>query len=280
MQRRRAITRRDSWSTQIERASRVKYSKLSGAMLLKGVIGVSIAMVANGALAAPSYQMPFACNESWEVKTYFEHRPKKGVDLNRADDNGDPIVASAAGTISARRDAGDTSYGKHLIIGHGNGHSTLYAHLSSFSVGVGDSVRKGQRIGYVGNSGGSLGSHLHYEQLFNGTPVSVVFNGVAVPYYARAYWKSRNSCDGGGVTGVIRTAGDPLNVRAGPGTSYAIVGQVADGTTVTISCQMPGTTVTGPYGTSSIWDRIGSSRFVSDAYVRTGSDGYVAPRCQ
>ncbi|MDG4865837.1 SH3 domain-containing protein [Streptomyces sp. T-3] len=70
-----------------------------------------------------------------------------------------------------------------------------------------------------------------------------------------------------------------VNVRSGPGTSYAIVGRVQSGTMVTIHCQRPGTTVTGPTGTSNIWDRIGSGRYVSDTYVRTGSDGYVAPRC-
>ena len=70
-----------------------------------------------------------------------------------------------------------------------------------------------------------------------------------------------------------------LNVRSGPGTGYAVVGSVNDGATVTIQCQMPGTTVTGTYGTSKIWDKIGSGRYIADAYVRTGSDGYVAPRC-
>ncbi|WP_327354284.1 SH3 domain-containing protein [Streptomyces sp. NBC_01304] len=70
-----------------------------------------------------------------------------------------------------------------------------------------------------------------------------------------------------------------VNVRSGPGTSYSVVGRVRGGTMVTIYCQRPGTTVTGPTGTSNIWDRIGSGRYISDTYVRTGSDGYVAPRC-
>lgn len=69
------------------------------------------------------------------------------------------------------------------------------------------------------------------------------------------------------------------NVRSGPGTSYAKVGRVKAGSRVTIHCQRPGETVSGPTGTTKIWDRIGSGRYVSDAYVRTGSDGYVAPRC-
>ncbi|GAA3150771.1 MULTISPECIES: SH3 domain-containing protein [Streptomyces] len=70
-----------------------------------------------------------------------------------------------------------------------------------------------------------------------------------------------------------------VNVRSGPGTSYGKVGRLAAGTRVTIHCQKPGEKVTGPTGTSKLWDRIGSGRYVSDTYVRTGSDGYVAPRC-
>ncbi|NUQ99144.1 MAG: peptidase [Streptomyces sp.] len=56
-----------------------------------------------------------------------------------------------------------------------------------------------------------------------------------------------------------------MNVRSGPGTNHTIV--------------RPGTTVSGYYGTSDTWDNIDDSQFVSDAYVLTGSDGYVAPRC-
>ncbi|MFF9217320.1 hypothetical protein [Streptomyces viridosporus] len=70
-----------------------------------------------------------------------------------------------------------------------------------------------------------------------------------------------------------------LNVRSGPGTGYAIVRVLPEGASVPINCQTPGTTVTGPYGTSNIWDNIGNGEYVSDAYVYTGSDGYVASRC-
>ncbi|MFI2380065.1 SH3 domain-containing protein [Streptomyces sp. NPDC018964] len=70
-----------------------------------------------------------------------------------------------------------------------------------------------------------------------------------------------------------------LNVRSGPGTNYSVVRVLPEGAEVRISCQAPGTQVSGPYGTSNIWDNIGSGQYVSDAYVRTGSDGYVAPRC-
>ncbi|MEU1182231.1 SH3 domain-containing protein [Streptomyces sp. NPDC005820] len=70
-----------------------------------------------------------------------------------------------------------------------------------------------------------------------------------------------------------------LNVRSGPGTGYGVVRVLAEGSKVPIYCQTPGTTVTGPYGTSNIWDNIASGEYVSDSYVHTGSDGYVASRC-
>lgn len=69
------------------------------------------------------------------------------------------------------------------------------------------------------------------------------------------------------------------NVYSGPGTGYALVDTLPKHSAVSISCQTPGQSVTGPYGTSKIWDCIGRSRYVSDAYVYTGSDGYVTGRC-
>ncbi|MEU4039558.1 SH3 domain-containing protein [Streptomyces collinus] len=73
--------------------------------------------------------------------------------------------------------------------------------------------------------------------------------------------------------------GVQLNVRSGPGTGYDILYTLPEGSRVPIFCQTTGTTVTGPYGTSKIWDNIDNGEFVSDAYVHTGSDGYIASRC-
>jgi uncharacterized protein YraI len=70
-----------------------------------------------------------------------------------------------------------------------------------------------------------------------------------------------------------------LNVRSGPGTQYDLIRVLPLGASVPINCQKPGETVSGPYGTTRIWDCIGNGQFVSDAYVRTGSDGYVTIRC-
>lgn len=70
-----------------------------------------------------------------------------------------------------------------------------------------------------------------------------------------------------------------VNVRSGPGTKYGIVRTLPLGASVPVYCQTQGESISGPYGTTRIWDNIASDEFVSDAYVKTGSDGYMAPRC-
>lgn len=70
-----------------------------------------------------------------------------------------------------------------------------------------------------------------------------------------------------------------LNVRSGPGTGYTVVRVLSEGARIPIYCQRPGEAINGPYGTSNIWDNIDNGEYVSDAYVLTGSDGYVAARC-
>ncbi|MFJ4201431.1 SH3 domain-containing protein [Streptomyces sviceus] len=70
-----------------------------------------------------------------------------------------------------------------------------------------------------------------------------------------------------------------VNVRSGPGTSYTIIRVLTADAKVPIYCQTPGSTETGPYGTSNIWDNVSNGQYVSDAYVNTGSDGYIADRC-
>ena len=92
-----------------------------------------------------------------------------GVDIDGYQSMGSPIVAADGGTVIMAEYSG--AYGNCIIIDHGNGMSTLYAHLSSMSVGVGSSVGQGQTIGGVGNTGncyGLDGVHLHFEVRVNG----------------------------------------------------------------------------------------------------------------
>ncbi|MEU1685822.1 peptidoglycan DD-metalloendopeptidase family protein [Micromonospora sp. NPDC005707] len=250
---------------------------------LAAVAAVLVALIpAAPAMAAPTFKVPFPCNQSWSGQTRSDHSPAYAVDFNRTDDLGDPVVASAPGTVDRVTDLGGTSYGKYVRIDHGNGYTTYYAHLSSFNVSVGQTVGYGRVIGYVGSTGGSTGPHLHYEQRLNGNDIQVRFNGALALYWGTRTYTSDNGCSGSNTgAGTVNTAGAALTVRSGPGTGYSAVGSVADGANVTIYCQTSGTSVTGTYGTSSIWDRIGSGRFISDAYVYTGYDGYIpgVPRC-
>ncbi|KKS66379.1 MAG: Peptidase M23 [Parcubacteria group bacterium GW2011_GWC2_42_6] len=83
-----------------------------------------------------------------------------GIDIDG--DIGDPIKAAYNGTISGVGNDGKYSYGKWITINHGNGLTTLYAHLSAQSVSVGQKVKIGDIIGYMGSTGYSTGSHLHF----------------------------------------------------------------------------------------------------------------------
>ncbi|MDZ4132421.1 MAG: M23 family metallopeptidase, partial [Dethiobacteria bacterium] len=91
-----------------------------------------------------------------------------GVDIIGAYES--PIWASAAGEVTFTGYRG--SYGNIIMIDHGYGFETLYAHLAGFTVNTGDLVARGDLIGYMGTSGRTTGTHLHYEVHVNGSPVN------------------------------------------------------------------------------------------------------------
>lgn len=85
---------------------------------------------------------------------------------------GTPIHASAAGTVVFSGSRGANYWaGNHVILDHGGGYQTLYAHQSRVKARVGASVQQGEVIGYVGSTGRSTGAHLHFEIHINGRPV-------------------------------------------------------------------------------------------------------------
>lgn len=129
-------------------------------------------VVASPASASPTddYEMPFPCGASWTGTTRSSHRPSAlSIDFNRAADSGDLLVAAAAGRVSRVADTGRTSYGRYVIIDHGTGYSTLYAHLQSVWISNGQQVDQGTIVGLVGATGGVSGAHLHFEERLNGT---------------------------------------------------------------------------------------------------------------
>lgn len=83
---------------------------------------------------------------------------------------GTPIYASDSGVVTTA--GSHYSYGNYVIIDHGNGWRTLYAHMSALGCSVGQAVQRGEVIGYVGSTGNSTGNHCHFEMYQNGVLVS------------------------------------------------------------------------------------------------------------
>jgi len=99
-----------------------------------------------------------------------QRKMHKGMDFSAR--RGTPIYASGNGKVTrADRSA---SYGNVIYIDHGYGYQTRYAHMDKFASGMrkGNKVKRGDLIGYVGNTGRSVASHLHYEVLYNGKHVN------------------------------------------------------------------------------------------------------------
>jgi murein DD-endopeptidase MepM/ murein hydrolase activator NlpD len=88
----------------------------------------------------------------------------QGIDIST--DKGNPVFATADGTVESAAYTGD--YGNLIVLKHDFGLATRYGHLSKFNVKPGESVRRGDVIGYIGSTGRSTGAHLHYEILANG----------------------------------------------------------------------------------------------------------------
>lgn len=109
-------------------------------------------------------------------------RPHTGIDITAP--RGTPVYATADGYVSG--ETGGSGYGIVVIINHGYSYKSVYAHLSKKAVKAGQKVKRGQVIGYVGNTGLSLGPHLHYEIIKNGSyvnPVHYFFNDITPAEY-------------------------------------------------------------------------------------------------
>lgn len=109
---------------------------------------------------------------------YNELRMHTGIDIGAS--YGTNVIASDGGTVITSKYS--SSYGNYIVISHGNGYTTLYAHLSSRLVKAGDNVTQGQLIGKVGSTGASTGPHLHYEVSVNGERVNPLqfFSGYTI----------------------------------------------------------------------------------------------------
>jgi murein DD-endopeptidase MepM/ murein hydrolase activator NlpD len=106
----------------------------------------------------------------------------EGIDFTAP--TGTPIYSTGNGKVVT---AGpDRGYGNCVIVSHGFGYQTLYGHMYRIKTRVGQTVKRGELIGYVGNTGLSSGSHLHYEVIKNGrkiNPINYFFNDLTEAEY-------------------------------------------------------------------------------------------------
>ena len=159
-----------------------------------GTVLTGFTAVASPASAAPDFEAPFPCGEDWEAGTRTGHSPSYwSVDFNAYDDFGHPVLASTAGVVTSAIDLGSTSYGRYIVVDHGNGWSTLYAHLERMLVKEGEWVDQGRIIGLLGTTGGSTGPHLHFEERLDRTNQHAVFHGDELVY--NSVIRSRNCPD-------------------------------------------------------------------------------------
>lgn len=99
------------------------------------------------------------------------HRPAFHHGLDFAAHVGYPVYATGDGVVESVRFS-TMGYGNQIIIDHGFGYRTRYAHLNYIGVSEGEKIRRGENIGSVGNTGKSTGPHLHYEVIYKGRPTN------------------------------------------------------------------------------------------------------------
>ena len=157
-------------------AATAEYNKAKAAEeALDAQLQAMLAQIANQnssqVTAAGEYMWPLPAGGY--ISCYFGDtdpggRPHYAMDI--AISAGTPIYASNDGSVVTA--TWHSSYGNYILLDHGNGKSTLYAHCSGLAVSSGQSVSKGQVIGYVGSTGYSTGNHLHFEFRVNGQKVN------------------------------------------------------------------------------------------------------------
>jgi len=124
--------------------------------------------VVDGAIGAGAFIWP----SNNHFLSGFDYSPSTnhfGIDIDG--NTGDAVYASDNGVV-VYAGWNNWGYGYVVVISHGNGWQTLYAHLSAYNVGCGQSVYQGTVVGAMGATGNASGSHLHFEMMYNGTKVN------------------------------------------------------------------------------------------------------------
>ena len=139
--------------------------------------------VGSGNLVWPSYCTYITSRQGPRIHPVTgEYKNHGGTDIGAS--YGTAIWAADSGTVVRSADGWNGGWGNYVMIDHGNGMQTLYAHMSSRAVSVGQTVSRGQTIGYVGSTGMSTGAHLHFEMYVNGARIDpqTRYPGVSFTY--------------------------------------------------------------------------------------------------
>jgi murein DD-endopeptidase MepM/ murein hydrolase activator NlpD len=156
-------------------ANRMNYEKKSYDDIDKMVAGKQLLLAATPAI------QPVSNKDLTRVASGYGYRidpiyktTKFHAGLDFSAPQGTPIYATANGTVIT---AGFTEggYGNHVVINHGYGYETVYGHMFKVKARVGQVVKRGEVIGYVGSTGKSTGPHCHYEIHKNGVPVDPIY---------------------------------------------------------------------------------------------------------
>jgi LasA protease len=240
--------------------------------------------------------LPYAVGQSWNMwggphGWSGTAAPWSSLDLAGGDQR---VLAARAGTAY-------TMCTGWLRVIHDRGYSTDYYHLWNNIYVDGASVGQGTFLGNTGTDvtcgGAASGRHVHFALRQNSAYVGIADhnlgkwvpqNGAAAYQGSALHGSTRVGAGGtlynhgalGFTQGVIdANDGGTVNKRSGPGTGYAVTGSVADGATVSVSCSANGTTHTGRWGTTSLWNRLTDGTWVSDAFMWTGVNGPVNGTC-
>ncbi|WP_320064470.1 peptidoglycan DD-metalloendopeptidase family protein [Micromonospora sp. RTGN7] len=293
------IARADAGRWQVAFDGEAAFSALAAESPLvtereRQVFGTSPAPMLAGGDYRTGMALPFAVGQTWTL-TGGPHgwgggAPYSSVDLS----GGDQVVRAARGGTAYTMCQG------WIRVIHDRGYSTDYYHLwSSISVN-GAAVGEGAYLGYTGTDvtcgGSATGRHVHFGLRQNSAYVAIAGHGIGkweivagAAYQGGARHGSAWAGIGGGVYNygalgfnqavVDANGGGTLTRRSGPGSGYGSLGSVGDGATVTISCSANGTSHTGRYGTTALWNRLSDGSWVSDAYLWTGVNGPVNGWC-
>lgn len=125
---------------------------------------------ASRGVATGKFMWPLpACRTVWSPFGYRDGKLHAGVDISGNGVYGKEVLAADGGrVVGVNAEGYGGGYGYYVLIDHGNGYTTMYAHCSAILVNVGDRVTQGQLIARVGDTGNSQGAHLHFEIRYNG----------------------------------------------------------------------------------------------------------------